>query len=113
MKTKEFEIGSTKLVIFKKIVDGALILDRDGRVLYMKAREMDMGDEEQNATILRRLADPNYERQFAWVKVNSPKFYRMDWIEDKWKHLKDHMLAWKIYLRAQWQIRFGKRSDDR
>jgi hypothetical protein len=71
---------STKIVVFKNLRDGALLLDEDDRVLFIKARSINMGTTQENGKTINRLIDPAYERQYEVIQIAKPKFIK-SWIK--------------------------------
>lgn len=68
-------IDNTKIVVFKNLRDGCLILDEDDRVLFIKAHTIDLGDPEHSRRVTIRLMDDKYG-QYSFVKIAKPRKYR-------------------------------------
>lgn len=80
-------ITTTKIVVFRNIRDGALLLDEDDRLLFVKAHTLDMGDADHNAKVTHRLMDPNYETQYSFITVAKPKHKLKVKLVDIWEKI--------------------------
>lgn len=62
-----------KVVVFKQLTNGALLLDETGRILYIKAKKIDMGDAEANRKTVAKLVDDGYTEQFEVLQIQEPR----------------------------------------
>ncbi len=66
------QLGSTKIIVFKNLRDGAFILDENDRLMFIKAHTLDMGQKSDQQKIFMRLADDRYTHQFNVVQYGKP-----------------------------------------
>lgn len=108
---KQIKVGQTHLVTFKNLRDGAFVMDRENRILFIKAHQIDMGLPEDNAKTITRLIDPNYLHQYSVVKIASPRLYKIDIINELFRRIKAWFFVKITALRAKGWLSWKKQDE--